>query len=202
MTPPIELLARRLADDLQAAGAAYALVGGLAIGARTGPRFTRDVDLAISVTTDDEAEQVLGQLIQRGYRPQAEINQDRADRLATMRLVAPFDTGADPEEGNPIADIICATCGIEPELVAAATPVTIAPKLTLPTARIPYLIAMKVLSESDERLQDRLDLQALLAAAAEEDHAAVPPLLELITQRGYHRGKDLQATLETFHHTK
>ncbi|MFI4861084.1 MAG: nucleotidyl transferase AbiEii/AbiGii toxin family protein [Phycisphaerales bacterium JB063] len=202
MTPPIEILARRLVDDLQDAGASFALVGGLAIGARTGPRFTRDVDLAISVASDHKAEQVLGHLIQRGYRPQAEINQDRAGRLATMRLIAPFDTGADPEEGNPIADIICATCGIEPEIVAAATPVTIAPDLTVPTARIPHLIAMKVLSESDERLQDRLDLQALLAASTEEDRSAVPPLLDLIAQRGYHRGKDLRATLAAFHHER
>ena len=33
-----------------------ALIGGLAVSARTEPRFTRDADLAVAVTSDAEAE--------------------------------------------------------------------------------------------------------------------------------------------------
>ena len=37
----------------------FALLGGLAVSARTDPRFTRDIDLAIAVGTDRGAEQVV-----------------------------------------------------------------------------------------------------------------------------------------------
>ena len=41
---------------LQQSGARFALVGGLAVGARTEPRFTQDFDFAVSVKDDAEAE--------------------------------------------------------------------------------------------------------------------------------------------------
>lgn len=53
---------------------------------------------------------------------------------------------------------------------------------------------MKLLSESDQRLQDRIDLQHLIAAATDQDLADVPPLLDPITQRGFDRDKDLRKT--------
>jgi hypothetical protein len=37
--------ARHVASDLEAIGVRFALIGGLAVGARTEPRFTRNVDL-------------------------------------------------------------------------------------------------------------------------------------------------------------
>lgn len=45
---------RRTAAELSRAGCPFALVGGLAVSARTEPRFTRDADLAVLVAGDAE----------------------------------------------------------------------------------------------------------------------------------------------------
>ena len=190
-------LLERIAGDLTNAGASFALVGGLAVGIRTAPRFTTDIDLAIAVSNDKEAEDVIGYLIRYGYRPVAEIDHDLPGRLATMRLVEP---GAqfDGSDSCPVADIICATCGIEREAVKSATQTRIFPKIVLPTAQIPHLIAMKVVAESDVRTQDRTDIIALIASASDEELVRVPHLLDLIINRGFSRGKDLHTVYQQF----
>ena len=43
---------RRIVSDLEGQGSAWALVGGLAVSARTEPRTTRDVDVAVTVPDD------------------------------------------------------------------------------------------------------------------------------------------------------
>ena len=63
----VEAALRRAVADLQAAGVRPALVGGLAVSTRTEPRFTRDVDLAIAVGGDRDAERVASALTSRGY---------------------------------------------------------------------------------------------------------------------------------------
>lgn len=40
----------------------FALVGGLAVSARTEPRFTRDADLAVALASDAEAEALIREL--------------------------------------------------------------------------------------------------------------------------------------------
>ncbi len=63
-------LARVLTDvrfDLQELGVGAALIGGIAVSARAEPRFTRDVDLAVAVSGDAEAERLLFLLRGRGY---------------------------------------------------------------------------------------------------------------------------------------
>jgi hypothetical protein len=55
-----DLLGR--ARDLAARSAACALIGGIAVSARTEPRSTRDVDLAVAVGSDAEAEGLLAVL--------------------------------------------------------------------------------------------------------------------------------------------
>lgn len=187
-----------MAQGFAEAQADFAVVGGLAVGARIGPRFTRDADFALAVSNDEEAEAILAYFVRYGFRPEADIHDSEADRLHNMRLNSPLLPDADPDEGQPIVDLLFATSGIESETVAAATPAPVFPGLTLPTARIPHLIAMKLLSESDERLQDRIDLQHLIAAATDADLAQVPSLLDLITQRGYHRDKNLPVVLDAF----
>jgi hypothetical protein len=47
---------QRAAALLEDLGVGWALVGGLAVGVHADPRFTRDVDLAIAVVNDREAE--------------------------------------------------------------------------------------------------------------------------------------------------
>lgn len=47
---------------------AFALVGGLAVSARCEPRLTRDVDIAMAVSGDSDAEAVVLRLQRLGYR--------------------------------------------------------------------------------------------------------------------------------------
>jgi hypothetical protein len=63
-----------------------ALVGGLAVSARTQPRFTRDIDLAIAVEDDAEAEAIVFELQGHGYSILATVEQSTTHRLATVRL--------------------------------------------------------------------------------------------------------------------
>ena len=57
----------RLARNLDATELRWAVVGGLAASARGEARFTRDVDVAIAVTGDDEAERCLVALRSAGW---------------------------------------------------------------------------------------------------------------------------------------
>ena len=60
---------RTAIGQLSGLGKAYALVGGFAVNVRTEPRFTADVDFAVSVKDDAEAEEVLLRcLTRRGSR--------------------------------------------------------------------------------------------------------------------------------------
>jgi len=62
----------------------------------------------------------------------------------------------------------------------------------------PHLIATKVRSRDDARRpQDRVDLIALLKAASQDDIVAADDALRTIHARGFHRGKDLLAELQT-----
>jgi hypothetical protein len=63
------------------------------------------------VTTDSEAEALVGALRQVGYELKAVVEQEATGRMATVRLV-----GA----GRCIVDLLFASSGIEAEIVAAA----------------------------------------------------------------------------------
>ena len=80
--------------DLRALGVRYALVGGLAVAVRAEPRLTRDADLAISVSSDSEAEDVVLRMQRRGYRVLAAVEQGATGRLATARLTRSAETAA------------------------------------------------------------------------------------------------------------
>jgi hypothetical protein len=93
-------------------------------------------------------------------------------------------------------DLLFASSGIEPEIVAAADRIEALPGLDLPVARIGHLIALKVLSRDDRlRPQDRVDLAALLARADAEAFGQAREALALVTRRGYQRERDLPAAL-------
>ena len=63
----LEAVLRAAALDLAGLRLRWAVVGGLAVSARTEPRFTRDVDLVIAVADDRGAEQAIHSLQRRGY---------------------------------------------------------------------------------------------------------------------------------------
>jgi hypothetical protein len=182
---------RRIAADLENAGVSFAVVGGLAVSARTEPRFTRDADLAVAVAGDPEAEALIRDLGALGYQVLATVEQKAVERLATVRLVqASVDK-------SPLIDLLFASSGIEPEIVAEAEPVELMAGLTLAVARTSHLIALKVLARDDvERLQDLADLRALLRVASPADLTHARESLELIVARGYHRGRSLLADFD------
>lgn len=166
----------------------WALVGGLAVSARAEPRFTRDVDLAVAVVDDAAAEQVVAQLLRSGWTTSALVEQERVGRLAQVRLTS-------AQAGPITCDLLFASSGIEPEIVAGAEVLEVIPDLALPVASTGHLIALKLLSIDDRRHQDRADLEALAAVADDMSWRVAAEAAALITQRGFARGRDLQQSL-------
>ena len=186
---PLKELLRQVAGELSDA-VPWALVGGLAISSRLEPRFTRDLDMAIAVETDAQAEDLIYRFRHAGYGVLALIEQEAADRLATVRLAAPGESGI-------IVDLLFASSGIEPEIVRDAGPLEIASGLVVPVAQVWHLLAMKILARDDQRRpQDLIDLRNLLTVTTEPDLGRAREALSLITQRGFHRQKDLLADLQ------
>jgi len=184
-----EATLRRIGADLTAIGADHALVGGLAVSVRTEPRFTRDVDLAVAVTDDATAEAVIGELLQRGYRSLAMVEHKATGRLATARLTSPLGD-------RTVVDLLLASSGIEPEIVAQADRIEVLDGLVAPVALTGHLITLKLLARDDRsRPQDLIDLRALLAVAGQADLDLVRTSATLVKARGYDRGRDLIASL-------
>jgi hypothetical protein len=178
-------LLRRIAADLVAAKARFAVVGGHAVSARTQPRFTRDIDLAVAVADDRQAEALVGGLVPRGYRVVAILEQEGTGRLATVRLEHASAPGV-------VVDLLFATAGVEPEVVAGATPLQVLDGVVLPVASVGHLLALKTLSTDDsKRPQDRVDICALLGVATAADVQVAEEALTAMTQRGCNRGRDL-----------
>ena len=147
-----------------------------------GPRFTRDVDVAVAITDDKEAEALVHALTSDGYLLLAAVEQDAVERLATVRLAPALDEGV-------VVDVLFASSGIEPEIVRSAEAIEILPGLVVPVARTGHLIALKLLARDDEsRPQDLADLRSLHEVATREDVDLARSAIHLITERGYHRG--------------
>jgi hypothetical protein len=161
------------------------------VSARTEPRFTRDVDWAVAVQGDSEAETVVHSLVEAGYSIVMTVEQDATRRLATVCLLPPNE----PPNGV-VADFLFASSGIEPELVVAADVIEILPSFTVPVAKVGHLIALKVLSSAPNRPQDTIDLHALASAAVPSDLVLAREALTLIEARGFDRGKDLLVRLQ------
>lgn len=186
----LEAVLRQIHTDLIEARVSFALVGGLGVSARTEPRFTRDADLAVAVATDVEAEALIHRLQAGGYGVDALVEQEAVGRLATVRLTR-SSTGQ-----TPVIDLLFASSGIEPEVVAEAEPIELLPNLTMAVARTGHLIALKVLSRDDlRRPQDLVDLRALLRVATSAEISRARGALALIAARGYHRSRDLTTEL-------
>jgi predicted nucleotidyltransferase len=189
---PLGVALRRIIDALQRVSVPFALVGGLAVSVRVEPRFTRDVDLAVVVASDAEAEALVSALVTDGWRVSAVVEQEAVNRLATVRLDAPHDV-----DTTAVVDLLFASSGIESELVRDAEPLEVLPGVTLPVACVAHLIVLKILARSPERPQDDADLVALLAVASDEDLRVARGLAQLVVERGYHRGRDLLAELRS-----
>ena len=163
----------------------WALIGGLAISVRSVPRFTKDLDFAVAVADDSEAEDVVHRLRGRGYQPVEILEQSYVERLSGVRL----------EHGGSdvIVDLLFASSGIENEVVASATKLQVLPRLSAPVATTGHLIALKILAG---RNQDLTDLGALIPAASAEDLDTARQAVRLIQARGFNREQDVVADLD------
>ncbi len=174
-----------IARALDARKRPFALIGGLAVSIRAEVRFTRDVDLAVAVADDADAERLVLDLRADGYRAMVSVEHETQKRLSTIRLASP--------EGVKV-DLLFASSGIEAEITSRAIRESL-PSGELPVARCEELLALKVLSMGDDRLQDRVDGQRLLTLGRDLDLSVVRANLALITERGFHRNQDLPAKL-------
>lgn len=172
--------------ELAQRGRRFALVGGLAVSVRAEVRFTRDVDLVVCVADDSEAESLTYELRSVGYVPVASVEHEKRHRLSTIRLMSPSGVKV---------DLLFASSGIESEIVDNATLVDVGTAGVVPVASAEELLAMKILSMTDARLQDRIDAQRLLQFNPELDVALVREHLVRIVERGYSRDQDLEAKL-------
>lgn len=177
-----------IASQLRRLGTPFALVGGLAVSVRAEVRFTRDVDLAVDVDEDPSVERLVRELATVGYRATALVEHEQRHRLSTVRLTSP---------SGVVVDLLAASSGVESEIVARAIVVPFDAAGLIPVARAEELLAMKVLSMTDKRLQDRIDAMSLVQSNPTLDLAAVRDVLHRITERGYHRDQDLLTKLET-----
>jgi hypothetical protein len=164
------------------------LLGGLGVSARAEPRFTRDADLVVAIDTDAEAESVIHAFIVEGYRVEALLEQSGVDRLSGARMIDP--------DGIEI-DLLMASSGIEPEIVADAEEVEIVPGLRVHVASTGHLIALKLLSVAPGRETDAADLRALARVADAVEWELAAAAVALITERGFHRGRALRDDLAT-----
>jgi hypothetical protein len=179
---------RLILDQAQRQGVDLALVGGFAVSVRTEPRFTRDIDVVVSVSDDAEAEAFVGALIADGHELLATVEQEAVGRLATARLRL--------SDGS-LVDLLFASSGIEPEIAAAAEELEVLPGLFVPVITLAHLIAVKVLARDDRtRPQDIADLRSLLETANPDDVDAAYDALRLIVERQYHRERDLTGALD------
>ena len=187
----LEVALQRVAEDLRASGQRFALVGGVAMSVRAAARFTRDVDWVVAVADDAKAETVVREFFARGYRLLAQVEQEEADRLLTVRFLAPSQDGA-----AVVVDFLFAACGIEDEVVRDAEAIEVQPGVVVPVARREPLIAMKLLARDDvRRPQDHGDLIALLARADPAEIGRAEAAVRLIEARGFAQGKDLVGAL-------
>ena len=177
----------RVSRDLKLRGKRFALVGGLAVTARSEPRFTRDVDLCVVVESDEEAERLVFDMRAEGYDVVATVEHGDVHRLSTVRLRNP---------DGIVCDLLLASSGVEAEVVARATEIPLTENVTLPVAIVEDLLALKVLSATHLRPQDLLDVRALVDFNPNFKRELVLETLRLVETRGYHRGQNLEQKLE------
>lgn len=190
-----------LEDALQASlaqlageGARVALVGGLAVSAWVDPRFTRDIDLAVAVDEDRDAEQLVHRLQACGFAIVTVVEQIAAGRLATARLRPPGH-----DEDGLLLDLLFASSGIEREVAEAAVHLDIGLGTPVPVARPGHLVALKLLAQDPvERPQDAQDLRALRPVLGAEDVELARDACRRIEARGFHRGRHLEALLDEY----
>ncbi len=187
---------RWVAEDLNSLGVDWALIGALAVSVHTEPRTTRDIDVAVVINkaTALGEDEIVTKLTAIGYRkPQVLMHVSPTHKLGVRLQVR----GA--TEMPVVVDLLFSSSGIEEEIAKLSERVEIFPGVQIPVACRGHLIAMKVVSQDDrDRIRDRGDLHMLLKTADENDLNICKNALQLISERGFNRGKNLMLELEQF----
>lgn len=187
----LELHSQRAIELLTNLGVRFAVVGGIAVSFRAIERLTKDLDLAVAVETDEDAQKVVHEFSQFGFLIDDVFEHEVTKRMATVRMISPGE--------NPMyVDLLFATSGIENEIVDASEEAHLFSNINARVANVPSLIALKVLSARESRMRDIVDLQSLFEVSSPQDIAEARRLLDLITKRGYNRNKDLQKDLDGY----
>lgn len=117
-----------------------------------------------------------------------------ADDAAAEALVG--DLRADA--AGIVLDLLFASSGLEQEVCESAERLEILPGVTVPVARAGHLVAMKLLSRADHRLQDEIDLRNLAVVLKTEDIELARLAAARIEAVGANRGRELVADLARF----
>jgi hypothetical protein len=135
---------------LDRVGAPWMLIGGLAVGAWTEPRGTKDCDLAIAIPED--VEQLAGALSEIGLVVFAG-DLERAREGGAVRL------RAERAAGPPlVVDLLCAGTAFETEALQRRTTATVL-GVTLPVVSADHLLVYKLIAG---RPQDLADIDKLV----------------------------------------
>ena len=163
------------------------IVGDLAVSARCDPRFTRDVDIAVVVSTDEHAEALMHALAAHGLRMAGVVEQEAVGRMAMARLSTKDELSV---------DLLIASSGIEAEVVASAETLEVVRGVRLPVARTGHLIALKLLSVAPGRETDAADLRSLAGVATQDEWNLASEAVTQIQDRGFGRGRQLDRELQ------
>jgi hypothetical protein len=161
------------------------------LGVHACPRATLDADIVLVVQDDADANEFAKALQARGYVILEAGVHPTAGHFTSARVVSPVRAA-----GRLVVDFMFDTTGIEKEIVASAERLALTRDLKIPVATRGHLIAMKVLSQGEDRPQDSVDLQQLLKRATTTDLDEARTALHLIRERDHDGGKDLLGALE------
>lgn len=180
----LERATRASIEILEEEEAPFALIGGIALGLRSTPRATQDVDLAVAVD-DAAAERLIHAFQSGGFSIDAVLVNKRDQTLATVRVHHP---------GTKIlVDLLISFCGIEREVVRSATTERWG-DLELPVVSRGHLIAMKLLAN---RKQDQADLENLLRDLPAKDKRQALVAVAQIARVGLGSGRNLVRELRS-----
>ena len=169
----------------------FALIGGLAVSARSEPRFTRDVDLIVDTPTDADAEQLIRALLGKGYGLHAQLEQKSVNRRATCRLLQ-----LDQSDGV-IVDLFFANFGIEQEVLEKASEEELTDEISLPIVQAEDLIALKLLAVNNRnRPRDSEDILNLLEHVSTARLKRTRQLLRLMAERRPVSAQNLEQLLD------
>lgn len=162
---PDEEAIDQIVGHLYGASVDFVLVGGLAIGIRIAPRFTKDIDFSVAVRSDKEAENLIFELQSAGYQLSSLMERKPGGRLTTVRLLTPKAAATDPD-----FDLLFDVTGIESEIVEGGELMKLTARSQVRVATLGHLLAMKVLSFDEiQRPQDMIDIHAILRQATPRD---------------------------------